>query len=112
MRPQSAPRFKISPVGCVSLSVVLLFRYASNREISGTASGTSKSRTSEVAADDGDGFADSARALGLVEAVFAFYEGCVEESEAWGWGFGDRSVLGAGEEGEGGEGQDFLEIHR
>ena len=75
---------------------------------------TSESGTGEVAADDGDGLADSARALGLVEAVFAFYEGCVEESEAWGFGLGDcwdGSILGAAEESERGEGQDFLEIH-
>ena len=52
-----------------------------------------------------------ARALGFVEAVFAFGEGCVEECKTWGWGLGDGGVLGAGEEGEGGEGQEFLEIH-
>jgi hypothetical protein len=95
-------------MGCVSLSVVLLFRYASNREISWTASDTSKSRTSEIAADDGDGFADSARALGFVEAVFAFGEGCVEERKTWGWGLGDGGVLGTGEEGERGQGQYFF----
>ena len=72
---------------------------------------TSESGTSEVAADDGDGFADSARALGFVEAVFAFGEGCVEESEAWGFGLGDGSVLGAADEGERGEGEEGLEIH-
>ena len=72
---------------------------------------TSESGTGEVAADDRDGFADSARALGFVEAVFAFGEGCVEESEAWGFGLGDGSVLGAADEGERGEGQEFLEIH-
>jgi hypothetical protein len=103
VRPQSAPRFKISPTRYVS-SVCLLCLNAFGYD-------TSKSRTGEVAADDGDGFADSARALGLVETVFAFCEGCVEESEAWGWGFEDRSILGAGEEGQRGEGQEFLEIH-
>lgn len=64
---------------------------------------TSESGTGEVAADDRDGFADSARALGFIEAVFAFGVGCVEESEAWGWGLGDGwdgGVLGAAEEGK------------
>jgi hypothetical protein len=75
---------------------------------------TSETGTGEVSADDGDGFADSARALGFVEAVFAFGEGCVEECEAWGFGLGDGwdgSVLGAAEEGERGEGQEVLDIH-
>jgi hypothetical protein len=75
---------------------------------------TSESGTSEIATDDGNGFADSARALGFVEAVFAFGEGCVEESEAWGFGLRDcwdGGVLGAADEGERGKGHDFLEIH-
>ena len=75
---------------------------------------TSKPGTCEVAADDGDGLADSARALGFVEAVFAFDVGCVEESEAWGFGLGDcwdGSVLRAAEEGKRCVGQQFLEMH-
>ena len=72
---------------------------------------TSKSGTGEVATDDWDGFTDSARALGFVEAVFAFGEGCVKESEAWGFGLRDGSILGAADEGERCEGQKLLEIH-
>ena len=75
---------------------------------------TSESGTGEVAADDGDCFADSAGTLGFVEAVFAFGVAGVEESEAWGFGLGEGwggGVLGAGEEGKGGEGEEGLEIH-
>lgn len=75
---------------------------------------TSKSGTSEVAADDRDGLADSARALGFVEAVFAFGVGCVEESEAGGFRLGDGwdgSVLGAAEEGKRYVAQQFMEMH-
>lgn len=103
--------------GCMYVSLIVFPSDFSRNTVSGWARAregpthTSKSRTGEVAADDGDGLADPARALGLVEAVFAFGEGCVEEREAWSRGFGDRSVLGAGEEGEGSEGQELLEIH-
>ena len=102
---QSAPRLRISPARYVnSVYLPALFEWFFGHD-------TSKSGTGEIAADDGDCFTDSARALGFVEAVFAFGEGCVEECKTWGWGLGDGGVLGAGEEGEGGEGQEFLEIH-
>ena len=119
---QSAPRLRISPVGgeCAldfcsfSCSCAFIRPPSDERQHGCRGEGqndTSKSGTGEVAADDRNGLADSARALGLVEAVFAFGEGCVEEGEAWSWGFGDGGVLGAGEEGQRGEGQEFLEIH-
>ena len=102
---QSAPRLRISPARYVnSVYLPALFEWFFGHD-------TSKSGTGEIAADDGDCFTDSARALGFVEAVFAFGEGCVEECKTWGWGLGDGGVLGAGEEGERGQGQYFLEIH-
>lgn len=108
---------EVKDLACEEVSVLFKYFYTPLVEGSfyeGQGMETSESGTGEVATDDGNGFADSARALGFVEAVFAFGEGCVEESEAWGFGLGDcwdGSVLGAAEEGERGEGQDFLEIH-
>jgi hypothetical protein len=91
-------------VGVLAFLFICILRYILGYD-------TSKSGTSEVATNDRDCLADSARALGLVETVFAFGKGCVKECEAWSWGFGDGGVLGDGEEGEGSEGQELLEIH-
>lgn len=107
------PRLRIreAPVGAEVQDFACVLSAWISRTSRGNDEHTSESGTGEVAADDGDGLANSARALGLVEAVFAFGVGGVEESEAWGWGFGDGGVLSAGEEGQRGEGYEFGEIH-
>lgn len=65
----------------------------------------------DVAADDEDGGADAAGALGGVEAVVAGYEGGVEEVEG-GWGGSLEGCEGGAGEGKAEQGEDEGEGRR
>lgn len=67
----------------------------------GTGLLTAEPGTGEVAAYDRDCFTDATGTGAFVEVVLAFDEARVEEGEARGWWFRERSVLGVPQDSNG-----------